>query len=113
VKTSTYGAFVCFKPATVKGGEFLVADGAQILADLNPEVLQRIYDKQVRISVSNLDFDFLSATGPLVEPLLKGAKSLIEKTVAPKFDMELEMVSESVSCGRGFVSRGLNDCFDC
>jgi hypothetical protein len=38
VKTSTYGAFVCFSPATVKGGEFLVADGAKILADLDPEV---------------------------------------------------------------------------
>ena len=38
MKTSTYGAFVCFSPATVSGGEFLVADGAKILADLDPEV---------------------------------------------------------------------------
>jgi len=92
VKTSTYGAFVCFKPATVKGGEFLVADGARILSEMDPEVLQRIYDNKIRISVSNLDFDFLSSTGPVMKPLMAGAKSLIEQTVAPKFDMELEMM---------------------
>lgn len=92
VKTSTYGAFVCFSPATVQGGEFLVADGAKILADLDPEVLQRIYAKKVRISVSNLDFNFLAATGPLVRPLMGGFKALIASAVAPKFDMELDMI---------------------
>lgn len=92
VKTSTYGAFVCFSPASVSGGEFLVADAAAILADLDPQVLERIYDKQVRISVSNLDFNFLAATGPLMKPLMDGAKQLIASVVAPKFDMELEMV---------------------
>jgi hypothetical protein len=92
VKTSTYGAFVCFQEATVKGGEFLVADAARILADMDPDVLKRIYEKQVRISVSNLDFDFLGATGPLVKPLMDGAKELIANVVAPKFDMELEML---------------------
>jgi hypothetical protein len=92
VKTSTYGAFVCFQEATVSGGEFLVADAARILADMDPKVLQRIYDNKVRISVSNLDFDFLGATGPLVKPLMSKAKDLISSTVAPKFDMELEML---------------------
>lgn len=92
VKTSTYGAFVCFQPASIKGGEFLVADAAKILADLDPEVLARIYDNKVRISVSNLDFDFLAATGPLLKPLMGFFKKLIEDTVAPKFDMELEMI---------------------
>lgn len=92
VKTSTYGAFVCFSPATIKGGEFLVADAAKILADLDKDVLQRIYDNKVRISVSNLDFDFLAATGPLLNPLMGFFKKLISDTVAPKFDMELEMI---------------------
>ena len=31
VKTATYGAFVCFEPASEGGGEFLIADGAKIL----------------------------------------------------------------------------------
>mmetsp|Transcript_26323 Transcript_26323/g.61742 ORF Transcript_26323/g.61742 Transcript_26323/m.61742 type:complete len:426 (-) Transcript_26323:303-1580(-) len=92
VKTSTYGAFVCFQGATIEGGEFLVADGARILRDLDPAVLQRIYENKVRISVSNLDFDFLAATGPLKQPLMNFFQDLIAKAVAPKFDMELEML---------------------
>lgn len=92
VRTATYGAFVCFKPATIKGGEFLVADAARILADMDPGVLQRIYDRKIRISVSNLDFDFLKATGPLVDPLMGTFEKLITNVVAPKFDMELEML---------------------
>ena len=91
-KTATYGAFVCFKPATIKGGEFLIADAAKILADLDPKIRDEIYEKGIRISVSNLDLDFLKMTGPLKEPLQESAKSLIETLVAPKFDMELEMI---------------------
>ncbi|KAJ8600196.1 hypothetical protein CTAYLR_001985 [Chrysophaeum taylorii] len=91
-KTAKYGAFVCFKPATVKGGEFLIADAAKIFRDLDPGVAQRFYDRQIRISVSNLDMDFLAAAGPLREPLMDGAKNLIDKLVAPKFDMDLEMI---------------------
>ena len=37
-KTATTGAFVCFKPATVFGGEFFIADGERILRDLDPAV---------------------------------------------------------------------------
>jgi hypothetical protein len=48
VKTSTYGAFVCFSPATVKGGEFLVADGAKILANMDPEVRSEYICKRAR-----------------------------------------------------------------
>ena len=111
-KTATYGAFVCFKPATESGGEFFIADAAKIARDLDPEVAQRMYDKKIRISVSNLDMDFLQGadfdinlpevitknTGlpkktevRLKEPLLEGARSLVDKLVAPKFDMDLEM----------------------
>ena len=34
---ATYGAFVCFKQASEGGGEFLIADGAKILEDMDPE----------------------------------------------------------------------------
>jgi len=90
-KTATYGAFVCFKPATIQGGEFFIADAAQIARDLDADVAQRIYDKKIRISVSNLDLDFLGGLGDLKEPVMEGARVLVDKLVAPKFDMDLEM----------------------
>merc|ERR1719313_1288596 len=36
-KTATTGAFVCFKPATVSGGEFMIADGEKIFRDMPAE----------------------------------------------------------------------------
>ena len=36
---ATYGAFVCFKQASEGGGEFLIADGAKILEDMDPEAV--------------------------------------------------------------------------
>jgi len=93
VKTATYGAFVCFKPATEGGGEFLIADGAGIIRDLDKDVLRRLYERKVRISVSNLDLNFVDL---LPEGIKEGTKDylqdLILKMVAPKFDMDLEMV---------------------
>ena len=93
VKTATYGAFVCFQKASEGGGEFLIADGAKILEDMDKDVLERIYTNKVRISVSNLDLNFL---GSLPEGMKESAsdflQDLIFKVVAPKFDMDLEMV---------------------
>jgi len=93
VKTATYGAFVCFQPASEGGGEFIIADGAKIIKDMDPEVLKRIYEKKVRISVSNLDLNFVDI---LPDGLKEGTKGflqdLILKAVAPKFDMDLEMI---------------------
>ena len=37
-KAAKAAAFVCFKPATVFGGEFFIADGERILRDLDPAV---------------------------------------------------------------------------
>jgi len=98
-KTATYGAFVCFKPATVSGGEFFIADAAKIARDLDADVAQRIYDKKIRISVSNLDLDFLGGLDfdlgetavRLKEPVMEAARVAVDKLVAPKFDMDLEM----------------------
>eukprot|EP00440_Ansanella_granifera_P062809 gb/GFBE01068105.1/.p1 GENE.gb/GFBE01068105.1/~~gb/GFBE01068105.1/.p1 ORF type:complete len:490 (+),score=137.42 gb/GFBE01068105.1/:1-1470(+) len=93
VKTAAFGAFVCFKPASEGGGEFLVADGAKIINDMDKDVLRRVYQDKVRISVSNLDLNFL---GALPEGPRQGVadffQDLILKAVAPKFDMDLEMV---------------------
>merc|ERR1719329_252578 len=91
-KTATCGAFVCFSPASVKGGEFFIADGAKIFRDIKPEVLEDLYTRGVRISVSNLDLGFLSALGPLKENAMEAVKGLVDKAVAPKFDMDLDMI---------------------
>jgi len=94
VKTAKFGAFVCFKPATEGGGEFLVADGAKIINDMDKDVLKRLYQNKVRISVSNLDVGII--VNALPEHAKNGAanalQNVILKTVAPKFDMDLEMV---------------------
>merc|ERR550532_990353 len=94
VKTAKFGAFVCFKPASEGGGEFLVADGAKIINDMDKDVLKRLYENKVRISVSNLDLGII--INALPEHAKNGAanalQNMILKTVAPKFDMDLEMV---------------------
>lgn len=89
-RTAAYAAFVCFKKATGGGGRFLIADGAKILADMDEGLLKKIYDRQVRISVSNLDLP-----GGTPGILKEGFKSVVEAAVAPKFDMDLEMIYEA------------------
>ena len=89
-RTAAYAAFVCFQRATEGGGRFLVADGAAILAELDHAVLKRLYDRKIRISVSNLDIP-PSLPGPLKE----GVKNIVDMAVAPKFDMDLEMIYEA------------------
>ena len=90
-RTNRLGAFVCFKAAD-KGGEFLLADGQAVLADLDKEVLGRLYDKGVRFSNAELPiFDFLRSAGPLKEPLMPVFKAVGEFAVAQKIDMELEL----------------------
>jgi hypothetical protein len=67
----------------------LVADGAAILAEVDPKVLKRLYDRKIRISVSNLDLP------PGLPGFLKeGVKNAVDAAVAPKFDMDLEMMFE-------------------
>ena len=88
-RTAAYAAFVCFQRATEGGGRFLVADGAAILAELDPAVLERLYDRRVRISVSNLDIP-----PGFPQAVKDGIKGLVDAAVAPKFDMDLEMMYE-------------------
>uniref|UniRef100_A0A6S9J0W0 TauD/TfdA-like domain-containing protein n=2 Tax=Ditylum brightwellii TaxID=49249 RepID=A0A6S9J0W0_9STRA len=89
-RTAAYAAFVCFQRATEGGGRFIVADGAAILAEMDTKVLQKLYDRKIRISVSNLDIP------PALPGFIKeGIKGAVDKAVAPKFDMDLEMIYES------------------
>jgi hypothetical protein len=43
-------AFVCFKPAE-EGGEFLLGDGRKILAELDTELVSKLYNRKIRYSV--------------------------------------------------------------
>jgi len=92
-KTAKYGAFVCFKPATVSGGEFMIADGEAILRDLDPEVLKLLYQRRLRISVTNLDLDVLDLLpAGTKEDAMAMVGEQVDKSVAAKFDMDLEMI---------------------
>jgi hypothetical protein len=89
-RTAAYAAFVCFQKATESGGRFLVADGMAILAEIDSKVLEKLYQRQIRISVSNLDLP------PALPDFIKeGVKGLVDAAVAPKFDMDLEMMFEA------------------
>merc|ERR550532_3069898 len=93
VKTAKFGAFVCFKPASEGGGEFIIADSAKIINDMDKDVLGRLYERKVRISVSNLDLNFVNIFPDGVKDGVKDPlQELILSVVAPKFDMDLEMI---------------------
>mmetsp|Transcript_34792 Transcript_34792/g.68466 ORF Transcript_34792/g.68466 Transcript_34792/m.68466 type:complete len:475 (+) Transcript_34792:95-1519(+) len=89
-RSAAYAAFVCFQRATESGGRFLVADGAAVLGEMDNKVLKKLYDRKIRISVSNLD---IPPSFPA--PIKEGIKNLVKSAVAPKFDMDLEMIYES------------------
>merc|ERR1719472_447307 len=77
-KTATTGAFVCFQPATVRGGEFFIADGERIFRDMDTEVLQKLCERRVRISVSNLDLDMLGVLpGDTKEQAMKAVQDKV------------------------------------
>ena len=90
-RTNRLGAFVCFKKAD-KGGEFLLLDGHKVLAEMDPAVRQRMYERGVRFSNAELPFfDFLRNAGPLKEVLQPVFKGVASAAVAAKIDMELEL----------------------
>mmetsp|Transcript_10156 Transcript_10156/g.24985 ORF Transcript_10156/g.24985 Transcript_10156/m.24985 type:complete len:455 (-) Transcript_10156:371-1735(-) len=59
------GAFWCGNPASV-GGEFTLLDGRKMFYDLNQDVLERFYNKDIRIKVVGLP------AGPLANVLPRG-----------------------------------------
>ena len=92
-KTATTGAFVCFKPATEWGGEFFIADGERIFRDVPADVMKTLIEREIRISVSNLDLDVLGLLpGATKDEAMEKVRTLVADTVAPKFDMDLDMI---------------------
>jgi len=91
-RTPKKAAFVCFKPAE-KGGEFLVLNGQQMLRDLNPDFLKRLYERNMRYAVAQFPMGFLQdkpevLTG-LVKPVIKG---VLDLAIGQKVDFYTESV---------------------
>jgi hypothetical protein len=60
------------------------------LAELDTKVLQKLYDRKIRIFVSNLDIP-----PAFLDFVMEGINGLVDAAVAPKFEMDLEMIYES------------------
>lgn len=86
-------AFVCFKPADV-GGEFLVADGRAIFRDLKPDLLQRLYNRNIRYSVMELPFfGFIDNLPEFTHgPIQAVLKSIVSAAVNAKVDFDVELL---------------------
>jgi len=92
-RTATAGAIVCFKPATVSGGEFFIADGERIFRDIPADTMKLLIEREIRISVSNLDLDVLGVLpGSTKDEAMEKVRTMVADTVAPKFDMDLDMI---------------------
>lgn len=85
-------AFVCFKAAET-GGEFLIADGRQIFLDLKPDVLERLYKRNIRYSVMELPFfNFIDNVPEFAQEPLKGAiKGLASAAINAKVDFSVDL----------------------
>jgi len=96
-RTPKKAAFVCFKPAE-EGGEFLVLNGQQMLRDLNPEFLKRIYTKDMRYAVAQFPMGFLQDQPEFLQNLLKPViKSVLDLAIKQKVDFYTESVWDTTT----------------
>lgn len=86
-------AFVCFKAAE-KGGEFIIADGRRMFQDLDSDVVEELYNRNIRYSVMELPFFgwIDNVPGPLKEPVMSGVKGLVSAAINAKVDFSVEML---------------------
>ena len=85
-------AFVCFKAAET-GGEFLIADGRQIFRDLKPDLVERLYNRNIRYSVMELPFfGWVDNLPEFVQPAAMGVlKSVVSAAINAKVDFSVDM----------------------
>ncbi|GMI18373.1 hypothetical protein TrLO_g7914 [Triparma laevis f. longispina] len=88
-------AFVCFKKAE-KGGEFLIADGRRIFREIDPEVMQRLYNRSIRYSVMELPFfGWVDSLPSALRPSIMGAlKGLASFAINAKVDFSVELLEQ-------------------
>lgn len=95
-------AFVCFKPAD-EGGEFLLCDGRKMLRTVEPDLLENLYEKQVRFIAAELPLGFMGAVHPVVrsaleKPLLAAASVAAKQKVDFDIDLIWSKDNEGETC---------------
>lgn len=85
-------AFVCFKAAE-EGGEFLIADGRKIFRDLDTELVEKLYTRNIRYSVMELPFfDWIDNLPEFTRDPVKGAiKGLASAAINAKVDFNVDL----------------------
>jgi hypothetical protein len=85
-------AFVCLKAAET-GGEFLIADGRAIFRDLDTDLVERLYQRNIRYSVMELPFFGWMENLPqlLQDPLAAGIKGLATAAINSKVDFSVDL----------------------
>jgi len=85
-------AFVCFKAAET-GGEFLIADGRQIFRDLKTDLVERLYNRDIRYSVMELPFfGWVDNLPEFAQPAAMGVlKSVVSAAINAKVDFSVDM----------------------
>ena len=85
-------AFVCFKAAE-KGGEFLIADGRQIFRDLKPDLVERLYNRNIRYSVMELPFfGWVDNLPDFIQPATMGVlQGWVSAAINAQVDFSVDM----------------------
>lgn len=86
-------AFVCFKAAET-GGEFLVADGRRMFRDLDTDLVEELYNRQIRYSVMELPFFgwIDNLPGPLQNVAMGVTKGLVTAAINAKVDFDVDLL---------------------
>jgi len=88
-------AFVSFKPAET-GGEFLIADGRAVFRDLDPQILERLYRRDIRYSVMELPFFGWVDSLPkaLQSPVMGTMRAVASTAINAKVDFPVELLEQ-------------------
>jgi len=95
-------AFVCLKAADA-GGEFLLADGRQMLRETELPLLQELYEKKVRFIAAEIPLEFMDGVHPAVRrflepPLLSFATTMAKQKVDFDIDLVWDQDNEGKPC---------------
>eukprot|EP00900_Chrysochromulina_parva_P021226 jgi/Chrpa1/3737/Chrysochromulina_OHIO_Genome00003109-RA len=64
-----------------RGGEFLLADGREVLSALSPSLLQQLHDRRLRVRVAALPTEWLAHGGPMPPTVRTLLASVIERVI--------------------------------
>lgn len=86
-------AFVCFKAAET-GGEFIIADGRAMFRDLDPSLVERLYNRKIRYSVMELPFfGWIDGLPEFMQGGVQGlVKGVVSAAMNAKVDFNVELL---------------------